>query len=445
MNKPHIAVIGGGCAGLSAAATLVDRGYQVTLFESSAQLGGRARTVPLANNSLMHLLDNGQHILLGAYRETLALLDKIGVDEKQVFLRHPLQIKLQSTSGKTVFSLKSIPCLPAPFDVLMGLLSCKGLSFSERISAIKLMARIRRGKISQDKSLEGFLLEHKQSAKLNQMLWEPLCLAALNTPIAIASTVTFFNVLNDSFSSTRFSQQNKTSDFLLPKLDLSQIIAQPLARYIQSKGGVIKRNRRIRSLVMDGNGFNLETRDGQSFFSHIIIAVAPTNLGQLIDKIPKLNNALLATKSYLYQPIYTIYLQYPAETKMPSAMIGLSDSLGQWLFDRGQLCNQHGLMAVIISAAGRHQLLSHDALALKLTEEIKQAFPDMPKPLWHQVIAEKRATFSCMPNLPRPHNKTLQENLYLAGDYTYADYPATIEGAVRSGIACANLIVGHSD
>jgi uncharacterized protein with NAD-binding domain and iron-sulfur cluster len=115
------------------------------------------------------------------------------------------------------------------------------------------------------------------------------------------------------------------------------------------------------------------------------------------------------------------------------------------VFDRGQLCNQKGLLAVIVSASGVHQQLSHDALALEVANEIHQAFPDTPKPLWHKVIAEKRATFSCGPNLARPTNKTLQPRLYLAGDYTYADYPATIEGAIRSGIACANLIANNSD
>ena len=100
----HVAIIGGGCAGLSAAATLVERGYQVTVFEASSQLGGRARTVVVENNDLMHLLDNGQHILLGAYKETLALLAKIGIDEKKVFLRLPLQMHMLSSTAKSIFS-----------------------------------------------------------------------------------------------------------------------------------------------------------------------------------------------------------------------------------------------------------------------------------------------------------------------------------------------------
>ena len=437
MNKPHVAIIGGGCAGLSAAVALVDRGFQVTIFEVSSQLGGRARTVLVKNNSLMQLLDNGQHILLGAYRETLALLHKIGVDEKQAFLRLPLQINMQSTSEKSAFSLKSAHYLPAPLNMLIGLLTCKGLSFSERLTAIRLILHLKKThyQLTSDTPLNQFLIDHQQTARLIELLWEPLCLAALNTPIVIASTRIFLNILKDSFSGSK-----KNSDFLLPKLDLSKIIAHPLSQYIQSKGGEIKLNRRIRSLQAEGDGFSLETRDGQSFFSHVIIAVPSARLDTLIEALPKLQNALLQTQTYGYQPIYTIYLQYPPETKLPSVMTGLTNTLGQWVFDRGQLCNQKGLIAVVVSSKGRHQLLSQDELALKIAKELNQAFSQLSKPLWHKVIAEKRATFTCSVNLARPTHITAQLNLFLAGDYTYADYPATIEGAIRSGIACANLV-----
>ncbi|NOS97752.1 MAG: NAD(P)-binding protein, partial [Methylotenera sp.] len=425
------------CAGLSAAATLVERGYQVTLFEASAQLGGRARTVLVENNSLMHLLDNGQHILLGAYRETLALLRKAGVDENLAFMSLPLHINMQAAPTKSVFSLKAAQSLPAPLNMLVGLLTCKGLSFSERLAAIKLMAHLKNTnyKLANDTALEQYLIEKKQTKKLMQMLWEPLCLAALNTPMAIASTQIFLNVLKDSFSG---SKQN--SDFLLPKLDLSRIIATPLAQYIQSKGGEIKLNRRVRNLQAESDGFSLETKDGKAFFSHVIIAVPPARLDTLAEALPKMQIALKQTQTYGYQPIYTVYLQYPPETKLPSVISGLAGSLGQWIFDRGQLCGQKGLIAVVVSATGAHQLLSHDELALTIAKELSQIYAQLAKPLWHKVIAEKRATFSCTPNLARPTNKTTQPNLFLAGDYTYADYPATIEGAVRSGVACAGLI-----
>ena len=437
MYKSHIAIIGGGCAGLSAAAALAERGYQVTIFESATQLGGRARSVAVEINGLLQILDNGQHILLGAYHETLRLLKKTGVNENQVFMRLPLQIKMQSATGNTAFKFKSCSWLPAPFNLLAGLIFCKGISFSERMNAIKFVRylQIHNYQIAIDKPLVLFLINHLQSKKLIQYLWEPLCLAALNTPLEKASTRVFLNVLRDTFSGNKHN-----SDFLLPRLDLSQILAEPLASYIQSKGGTIKFNQRVRHISQHEQGFTLETRHGNFDFSHVIIATSPARVAKLLSKLPKLNHVITQTESYEFQPIYTIYLQYPAQTQIPTAIHGLSNCTSQWVFDRGILCGQHNLIAVIVSAEGKHQKLTQDQLAFEVAKELNRAFPNLRKPLWHKVIAEKRATFSCVPKLERPTNRSLVPNLYFAGDYTYADYPATIEGAVRSGLYCANLI-----
>lgn len=438
MNKhQHIAIIGGGCAGLSAAATLTELGYAVTLFEASSQLGGRARTVAVENKDLLQLLDNGQHILLGAYSETLSLLAKAGVKEEQAFLRLPLKINMLSSKAKSIFSLKSANYLPAPFNMLIGFLFCKGLTLVERVSALKFMRylQVNNYEISSDKSLANFLMQHKQSPMLIQMLWEPLCLAALNTPLKKASSRIFLNILRDTFSGDK-----KNSDFLIPKLDLSKIISHPLAHYIEARGGVIKRNHRITGLHEENSGFHLESRQGTFHFTHVILASSPARTDKLLAQLPKLRATQSKTQHYQYQPIFTVYLQYPREVQLPQVMTGLAGTTGQWVFDRGELCGEKGLLAVVISAEGLHQKLSQDDLALDVAKELKLAFPHLPKPLWHKVIAEKRATFSCTSNLARPTNRTAQNNLYLAGDYTYADYPATIEGAVRSGIYCANLI-----
>lgn len=268
-----------------------------------------------------------------------------------------------------------------------------------------------------------------------EFLWEPLCLAALNTPIAIASSRVFLNVLRDTFTGSK-----KNSDFLLPKADLSKILANPLAQYIQAQGGTVQLNQQVRKLETSGAQFTVSTKEISAQFSHVIVATPPANLVKLLSNFKQLNNVLSQTEAFTYQPIYTVYIQYPANTVLPDIMTGFTKKLSQWAFDRGQLCGQKGLVAVVLSGSGAHQQLSHDELALKVANELHQTFHHLPKPLWHKVIAEKRATFSCVPNLARPTHKTNLPNLFLAGDYTYAPYPSTIEGAVRSGIACAKLI-----
>lgn len=437
MNKEsmHVCVIGGGIAGLSAATTLASKGIKVSLLDAAPQLGGRARTVAIEFNSQVHQLDNGQHILLGAYRETLKLLNIVGVNEQDAFLRIPLNLEIHSKSELS-FKLRPPSYLPAPFNQLIGFLSCLGLRWHERFSAIRFMTNIKKNnfRIMEDEPLAIFLLKHRQHSNIIRLLWEPLCLAALNTPIHLASTKVFLNVLRDTFKS------KSDSDFLLPKLDLSQLFSQPITRYLTAHNCNILQNKRVKSISQTEKGYKVSTKEESFDASHVIIAMSPVRLRNVLGDLPKLHHIAEQTDSYEYQPITTIYLQYAQSATFSAPMLGLANTLSQWVFDRGILCNQHGLMAVIISAEGKHQALTQDELALKVASELKAAFPHLDKPLWHKVITEKRATFSCNVNLPRPPNLTPYKGLFLAGDYTYADYPATIEGAVRSGVASAHLI-----
>jgi len=260
-------------------------------------------------------------------------------------------------------------------------------------------------------------------------------LAALNTPITTASSKVFLNVLRDTFNGKKSDSQ-----LLLPKQGLSELFSKPITRYIQDRNGTVLTGHRVRSVKASEDGFAVQSKNKTFHFSHIILATSALRLQDVASQLPKLAGAVETTKSYRYQPIYTIYLQYPTAIKLPQAMVGLGGTLSQWVFDRGILCEQYGLMAVIISAEGEHQKLSQEELALKVANELHQAFPMLKKPLWHQVIAEKRATFSCTVDLARPSHYTHQPNVYIAGDYAYADYPATIEGAVRSGVNAANMI-----
>ena len=436
----HVIVIGAGMAGLAAASTLASRGIHVTLLEAASQLGGRARSVAIEYNSQVVQLDNGQHIMLGAYRETLKLLKHIGVNAQDAFMRVPLNLELhnlaQRDGNKTVFKFNAPSYLPAPLNQLVGFLSCQGLSWHERITAIRFMLRLKNNQyqLAIDSPLADFLQQNQQSSHLIKMLWEPLCLAALNTPINLASSKVFLNVLKDTFSS------KQDSDFLLPKQDLSQLFAQPIAHYLKKHGAKIRLNQRVKSIKAEKNGYVVYTKDTQLKASHVVLAISPVRLRNVIAELPKLEFAAQQTDRYDYQPIYTIYLQYERDITLPKPMLGLVGGVSQWVFDRGILCGQSGLMAVIISANGKHQQYTQETLALRVAQELRDAFPQLTKPVWHKVIAEKRATFSCGVNLPRPANLTSYSGLYLAGDYTYADYPATIEGAVRSGLACAELV-----
>ncbi len=434
---PRVAVIGGGCAGLATAVRLTEAGIQTSLFESSHQLGGRARGITWQDTTL----DNGQHILLGAYAQTLQLLRACGVDIESALLRLPLKLEIP---GK--FSLASQSSLPAPFHILVGLLQAQGLSLRERLAAVRFMASLRLKRFSLPKDIALQQLLANQPPRVISMLWEPLCLAALNTPITTASAQAFLNVLRDSFA-----DKKSDSDLLLPRADLSTLIAEPAAKFIKAHGGKIYLNTAVESLRTLEHGIELQLKGERQHFSHVIIATSPFRVAGLLASLPGTDHIVSQCQSLQYQPIYTIYLQYSPEIALPQAMHGLTGKLGQWVFDRGQLYGQAGLLAIVISAEGKHQALTQSDLALKLHQELQTVFPVLLKttPLWHKVIAEKRATFACTVAQERPGQATMYPAIQLAGDYVgtgnpLLDYPATIEGAIRSGFQAAkNIINSH--
>lgn len=451
-NHPDIqvAIIGGGYAGMAAAAELAARNIPVIVFESARQLGGRARGVlhngtqapslqlsPVGGESKRPLrgdrpiLDNGQHLLLGCYRETLRLIEVVGGDIEKDFLRLPLQLDLHGE-----FSLKA-PRLPAPLHLLIALLKAQGLTWRERMKAARFMLMLRRMgfRLPRDMTVAELLAKHGQDADLTFKLWEPLTIAALNTPIHKASAQVLLNVLRDALNRNRAD-----SDMLLPRIDFTGLFPQRAAAYVGRHGGKVITSCGVENIIPKDDEIELVTAQDTHTFSHVICAAPPAVAAKLLRPIPELESAVAQIEALEHQPIYTLYLQYQAHVRLPHPMLGLHRRYSQWLFDKGQIAGQHGLLASVISAEGIHQELSQEELAQKVVAELREEFGIAGAPAWFKVIAEKRATFCCAPNLQRPSQQTALPNLLLAGDYTAGNYPATLEGAVLSGVRCAALI-----
>ncbi|BCK87460.1 hydroxysqualene dehydroxylase [Sideroxyarcus emersonii] len=422
-----VGIIGGGYAGMAAAVELAARGIPVTVFESARQLGGRARGV-LYNHIR---LDNGQHLLLGCYRETLRLIELTGGCTRQDFLRLPLQLDLHGH-----FSLRA-PRLPAPLHLLAALLKADGLSWDERMKAARFMLALRRMRfrLPQDMTVAALLALHAQDADLTLKLWEPLCIAALNTPIHKASAQVLLNVLRDALNRSRAD-----SDMLLPRIDFTALFPQRAAAFVERHGGKVLLSSGVTGIAPNHGGIELHTADGSQNFSRVICAAPPAIAARLLRPLAALTGTVAQIDTLEYQPIYTVYLQYPPHITLPHPMLGLHRRFSQWLFDKGRIAGQHGLLAAVISAEGLHQELEQKELAEKVITELREEFGITETPAWFQVIAEKRATFCCAPDLQRPAQQTALPNLLLAGDYTAGDYPATLEGAVISGIRCAEML-----
>ena len=436
-------VIGGGWAGCSAAVELAKAGYKVTLFEAARTLGGRARAVE--TNGVM--LDNGQHILLGAYDETLRLLRMVDIDPASALLNVPLQMRYPPGGDGMDFLA---PRLAAPLHLLVALLRAKGLSGADKMSLARFSttARWMDWRLHTDCSVSELLDRFDQTDRLIALMWRPLCLAALNTPPERASAQVFLSVLRDSLGAHR-----RASDMLLPRTDLSALFPVAAAAYIIARGGTVRTGAKVGAVSEHEGRWRVDASgsavDGNwsVFVDAVVIASGAPSAAVLLGKLGDDARAT-ALMAFDYEPITTCFLQYSPGTALALPFYALRDHpaachWGQFVFDRGQLDTaQAGLLAVVISASSDAAAQERDALSAAIAHQLADVFarPELANPAWSQVITEKRATFSCTPGLVRPGNDVGRSGLALAGDYTAGEYPATLESAVRSGVAAARIV-----
>ncbi len=425
----QIAILGGGYAGMAAAVELAAAGVSVTVFEAGKVLGGRARKVVLDGREL----DNGQHLLIGAYSGLLEQMRRVGLDPDALFLRRPLEWVVEPG-----FRMRC-PGLPAPLHLAAGLLLASGMSLSERISLVQALqhARAADWQLPADYSAAQWLIDRKQPAGLVSRFWHPLIIAALNTPPEKASAQVLLNVLRDSLGGSR-----EASDLLFPRVDFSALFPQAAAAFVERHGGAVKLGAMARQLLRKADGWQVNVENDR--FDAVVCALPPHRAGMVLGSLPELAGVSARLSAWEYQPIVTVYLQYEAHVGLPRPMTGLADSIAQWVFDRRHTHATAGLIAVVISAEGEHLSLGREAMMDAVEHELHFRLGLPAKSLWRATIAEKLATYACVPDMVRPANRTALPGLWLAGDYTAGtphDYPATLEGAVRSGVAAAQQLL----
>jgi hydroxysqualene dehydroxylase len=460
----QVAVVGAGWAGCAAAVELARAGCAVTLLESARTLGGRARRVGMDGRQV----DNGQHIMLGAYTESLRLMKLAGVDLHAAMLSLPLQMRYPPGAGGMDFLA---PRLPAPLHLLGALLRATGLAREDKLSLARFSttARWMDWQLNHDCSVDELLQRFDQTPRLVQLMWRPLCLAALNTPTDRASAQVFLNVLRDSLGARR-----KASDMLIPRADLSALFPEGAAAYVARHGGTVHSGAKVTALAqlpggrwqLSATGAALPPRAGladegaaatpwSAAFDAVILAQGAPAAAALLRTLPGSGNALAAQlETFSPEAITSCYLQYDAGVRLDIPFYALLDNpaaghWGQFVFDRGQLDPaQAGMLAVVISASGKAAELEQAVLSAAIAAQLAAVLrrPELAQPSWSRVVTEKRATYACSPALARPANATGLPGLLLAGDYTAADdpaanYPATLESAVRSGVAAVKTLL----
>lgn len=435
----HVTIIGAGWAGLAAAIELCKHSIPVTVYESAKQIGGRARSVTI--NDLT--LDNGQHLMIGAYHQMLELLRAIDVHEKDVFYRIPQHFRLiDYITGETCFELK-LPRLPFPLHLLAGMLGTPSLSMKDKLLTLLRFDALLKKDIEQDISVDQWLVQSGIPKTYIRYMLKPLCLAALTTHTHEASASIFQNVLRQTFN----GPANYT-DLLIPRTDLGQLFPLAAKNYIEQHGGKVMTGMKANKLVCDDNKIeSVIINDMTHSVDHMILATPASVTARLLAECDACDEIHRQLNTLEYEPVTTVYLQYAENISLPLPMTGLINATAEWLFDR-QYCQQAGMIAAVISASGKHDVLDNETLAQTIAGELSQMFK-FPAPKSFQVIREKRATIRCTPGIDqqRPGIDTALSNLKLCGDYVHFDdisaagLPSTLEGALRSGVKCAQKFI----
>lgn len=428
-----IAVVGAGWAGAAAALTLARGGAKVSVFESARIVGGRARRVLRDGRTV----DNGQHLLLGAYERTTALIRSVHSETVAPLLALPLT--LQTVRNAAPGLRIQTPPIGEPWNLLVGLVAANGLSATEKITAIMWASRtLHRGSIDPEKTVAELI--HDQPSIARQMLWEPLCVAALNTPPKIASAEVFVEVLRRTFSGER-----NASQLLIPASDLTAILPEPALAEVEARGGRIFLGKSATLVTNTDIGVAIAFSNGTKNFDAAILAVAPQHVSRILSREHAAEHVARSLDTISFEPITTLYFEFPHVHPSPdqgSPMLMLDGDPGQWIF-WSRLHDGRWRAAVIISAHQRSG--DKDALVASALKQLAHNY-QLPVPVWHFVITEKQATYACTP----PQTtllKTLPSRIgriHFAGDWCYPKLPATIEAAVISGEFAAHAALEDS-
>lgn len=449
----RVAVIGAGWAGCAAAVEATRLGHHVSLFDAARTPGGRARAlaVPQASGPDL-LLDNGQHILIGAYSSCLPLMRELGVDTDAAFLRLPLRLQTPDGQGLALPESALARRLPGALQAALGILSARGWAWADRLALMQRAARWQAAGFDCAPALSVADLCEGLSPTLMQSLIEPLCVSALNTPPERASAQVFLRVMKDAL----FAQAGG-ADLLLPRQDLGTLLPDATLAWLAQNGARVQLGARVGGIEpveqADDNALwrlqsNWPSADAQAsafgaaadlLFDAVVLACPAPEAARLTEKLAP---AWASTaRALTHEAITTVYAWAEPGTRLAQPMLALRSGVqapAQFVFDRGQLGGPAGLLAFVVSASeGERDALTAQVLA-QGQHQLRLKLQAV------QTVVEKRATFACTPGLLRPGTRVMQTGNFLAcGDYVAGPYPATLEGAVRSGLAAAQML-GHS-
>jgi squalene-associated FAD-dependent desaturase len=433
----NIAVVGAGWAGLAAASHCLRHGAHVTLFDAAQSAGGRARGV---TDERLGELDNGQHLLIGAYRDTLALITRdLGPGAiEDGFVRTALDLR----SADGAFRLRAQRWLGPTVGNAIGLWLAKGLGLGDKWQATRFIERLKKGRNqpTTGTTVSQWLQSEQQTTNNLRWLWWPLCLATLNTAATEACAVLFANVLRDSLA----SPAPGATDLLIARKNLTEVWPSHVAERVNARWG-----QPVRELTIRDDAVQI----GNEAFDGCVLAIPPANLKRLTAQLPQAQPLHEMLDGFEHRCITTCYVSLEQPIEIPGPMLLFAHEANpvrpaQWVFDRSAFMRQpvNAQLAFVLSDSQNLELDDADlvsTLMAQLTEAL--SLKQEPNVKAWRCFHEKRATFAARPGLKRPSNRTVWPRLMLAGDWTDTGYPSVIEGAVQSGLRAARELLGQKD
>lgn len=424
-----VVIVGAGLSGLSAGVALAAQRIPVVVLEQKAREGGRAFSFHDAATNTE--VDNGQHVLIAGYTGTFTLLRTIGSLSLLDVQPLPRLVIHHPERGLRTLVL---PPLPSPAHLLLGVLASNffsGPGKREIVRAGASLLRVRPETL-REMTVEAWLDRVGQSRETREMFWEPLAVAMMNERTSAAAASVFVRSMR-----TAFLGGWRNAALAVPRVGLSRLFAEPACRFITDHGGSVRRSSRVVATVTrEGAAASVVLGDGRRVeCSALVLAVPasvlPTVAPPEVSKTP----ALQAAASFPMSPIVSIHLWFGHEW-MPRPMVGVVGKTIEWIF------RKNGYVSAVISAAHGPAAWTNERLTAVAVDDLRSVFGcRIGPPLRSLVIRERRATVSLTPAVEtaRPDARTPLPNLFLAGDWTATGLPATIEGAVTSGMRAAAL------
>lgn len=424
IKKRKVAIIGAGISGMTAAMELFDS-CAVHIYEATDSIGGRATT--LTDNTTGEVIDNGQHIVIGAYTHFLKFLEWLGSSDKfQILDKYDIPYFYNGNFGALTSKLFS-----GKFGLLEAIIRDKKLTISEKLNTVSFALKVQMNSISFQKfdSCLDLLKHYKQSDKIISILWEPLIVSTMNTPVSKASPLIFENIMLDGFLG-----KSQNAAFYLPKVHFGELFKEFESLFLNERNEIYY-NSLVKSIEMSEHKFIIYDQ----YYDDVIITTPSFITKRLLSNIP--------IDIYVpeYSPIVSVY--FWTDVKLTdSYMVSSVDGGFDWIFNRDKLIGRKEKSysyQLTTSDATQIAKMKDDVIMSMMEKDLRQMYGEEFQLIHYRIVREQMATFLAdkKNNESRPSIKTHIEGLYLAGDYSDNGYPSTLEGAAKNGYRAAHYIL----